>query len=37
MQIEIVIDPITGLPALQAADAPKLTSEEVAELLADFP
>lgn len=34
----IIKDPITGLPALTfGPDAPKLTSERVAELLADFP
>lgn len=37
-KIEIVIDPITGLPALSAGpDAPILTSKEVAEILTDFP
>jgi AbrB family looped-hinge helix DNA binding protein len=35
---KIVTDPITGLPVLTAGDdAPVLTSEEVAEILADFP
>ena len=35
---KIVIDPITGLPALDAGpDAPILTSEEVAEILTNFP
>ena len=35
---KIVIDPITGLPALSAApDAPVLTSQQVAELMKDFP
>jgi AbrB family looped-hinge helix DNA binding protein len=34
----IVRDPITGLPALSAGPgAPVLTSEQVAEILADFP
>jgi hypothetical protein len=34
----IVTDPITGMPVLSAGpDAPTLTSEEVAELLKDFP
>jgi AbrB family looped-hinge helix DNA binding protein len=34
----IIKDPITGLPALTAGPgAPKLTSEEVREILADFP
>lgn len=34
----IIRDPITGLPVLTAgAKAPKLTSAEVREILADFP
>ena len=34
----IVRDPVTGLPALSAGPgAPVLTSEQVAEILADFP
>ncbi len=34
----IVTDPITGMPVLSAGpDAPVLTSEDVAELLKDFP
>lgn len=34
----IVHDPITGLPALSAGkNAPKLTSEQVHALLAEFP
>jgi AbrB family looped-hinge helix DNA binding protein len=34
----IVTDPITGLPALTfGPGAPKLTSEQVAAMLADFP
>jgi len=34
----IVIDPITGWPAVTAGpDAPVLTSQEVDEILADFP
>jgi len=34
----IITDPITGMPVLSAGpDAPILTSEEVAELLKDFP
>ena len=34
----IVRDPVTGLPALTAGpDAPRLTSAEVREILADFP
>ena len=34
----IVKDPITGLPVLTAgADAAKLTSEQVREILSDFP
>jgi AbrB family looped-hinge helix DNA binding protein len=32
------VDPITNMPVLRAEDgAPPLTSEQVAELLADFP
>lgn len=35
---KIVVDPITGLPALSAGEnAPVLTREQVAELLSDFP
>jgi AbrB family looped-hinge helix DNA binding protein len=35
----IIQDPITGLPVLTASspNAPKLTSKQVDELLADFP
>jgi AbrB family looped-hinge helix DNA binding protein len=34
----IIIDPVSGLPVLTAGpDAPILTSEEVARILADFP
>jgi bifunctional DNA-binding transcriptional regulator/antitoxin component of YhaV-PrlF toxin-antitoxin module len=34
----IIKDPITGFPVLTAGPgAPKLTSEQVAEILADFP
>ena len=34
----ILKDPITGLPVLSAGKgAPKLTNEQVRELLADFP
>ena len=34
----IVIDPITGFPVLTAGpNAPALTSEEVSEILANFP
>jgi len=34
----ITRDPVTGLPVLTAGPkAPKLTSEEVREILADFP
>jgi AbrB family looped-hinge helix DNA binding protein len=37
-QAQIVHDPITGLPALDAGpDAPELTNEQVREMLADFP
>jgi AbrB family looped-hinge helix DNA binding protein len=35
---KIVIDPVTGFPALTAGpNAPKLTSAEVEEMLSDFP
>ena len=35
---KIVADPVTGFPVFDAGpDAPVLTSEEVAEILADFP
>jgi hypothetical protein len=35
---KIIKDPITGFPVLDAGpDAPVLTSEQVRELLADFP
>ena len=35
---KIVIDPITGLPALTAgSDAPTLSSKEVEEILTNFP
>jgi AbrB family looped-hinge helix DNA binding protein len=34
----IIKDPLTGLPVLSAGPgAPKLTSKQVAEILADFP
>jgi hypothetical protein len=34
----IIKDPLTGFPVLTAGkDAPELTSEDVAEILADFP
>ena len=34
----IITDPITGMPVLSAgSEAPNLTSEQVAELLKDFP
>ena len=37
-EAKIVEDPITGFPVLYAGpDAPVLTSEQVAEILADFP
>jgi AbrB family looped-hinge helix DNA binding protein len=37
-KVKIITDPATGLPVLTAGpDAPLLTSEEVAEMLADFP
>jgi AbrB family looped-hinge helix DNA binding protein len=35
---KIITDPITGLPVLTAGPgAPELTSEQVREILADFP
>lgn len=35
---KLITDPITGLPALSAGPkAPSLTSEEVEEILANFP
>jgi AbrB family looped-hinge helix DNA binding protein len=34
----IIKDPVTGLPVLTAgADAPRLTSDQVREILAEFP
>lgn len=37
-QARIVLDEITGIPVLDAGkDAPILTSEDVAEMLSDFP
>jgi AbrB family looped-hinge helix DNA binding protein len=37
-RVKFVTDPATGLPALSAGpDAPKLSSKEVAEILANFP
>jgi AbrB family looped-hinge helix DNA binding protein len=37
-ETRIITDPVTGLPVLTAGPvAPVLTSEEVAEILADFP
>ena len=37
-EARIIEDPVTGLPVLYAGpDAPELTSEMVAEMLADFP
>ena len=36
--VRLVKDPITGLPMLSAGkNAPVLTSEEVAEILSEFP
>jgi len=36
--VSMVADPITGLPALSAGpDAPLLSSEEVEDILANFP
>ena len=38
LKSRIVKDPLTGLPVLTAGPgAPKLTSKQVAEILADFP
>ena len=38
LEARIIEDPITGFPVLYAGpDAPVLTSEQVAEILADFP
>jgi AbrB family looped-hinge helix DNA binding protein len=38
LRSQIIADPITGFPVLTfGPDAPILTSEEVAEMLADFP
>jgi bifunctional DNA-binding transcriptional regulator/antitoxin component of YhaV-PrlF toxin-antitoxin module len=37
-EAKIIEDPVTGFPVLYAGpDAPLLTSEQVAEMLADFP
>jgi AbrB family looped-hinge helix DNA binding protein len=37
-RVELVTDPVTGLPALTAGPkAPTLTSKEVTEILASFP
>jgi AbrB family looped-hinge helix DNA binding protein len=37
-KVKIIKDPITGLPVLTAGPgAPKLTSKQVAEILAEFP
>ena len=37
-RVNLVTDPVTGLPALSAgADAPTLSSKEVEEILANFP
>ena len=37
-EARMVVDPVTGFTALYAGpDAPVLTSEQVAEILADFP
>ena len=38
LKAKIIVDPVTGLPALTAGkDAPILTSEMVYEMLAEFP
>jgi AbrB family looped-hinge helix DNA binding protein len=37
-RVKIVTDPVTGFPAFSAGpDAPVLTSQEVVEILANFP
>jgi AbrB family looped-hinge helix DNA binding protein len=37
-QVKLVIDPVTGLPALSAGpNAPTLSSKEVEEILTNFP
>jgi AbrB family looped-hinge helix DNA binding protein len=37
-RVRIVIDPVSGLPALSAGpDAPTLTSKDVEEILSNFP
>src|SRR5215813_8617929 len=37
-RVKLVIDPVTGFPALSAgANAPTLSSKEVEEILANFP
>lgn len=37
-KVRIVVDPVTGLPVLSAGtDAPILSSEQVAEILSNFP
>ena len=37
-RVKLVIDPVTGLPALSAgANTPTLSSKEVEEILANFP
>jgi AbrB family looped-hinge helix DNA binding protein len=37
-QARVITDPLTGFPVIDCGpDAPVLTSEQVAEMLADFP
>jgi len=37
-RVKLVIDPVTGLPALSAGpNAPTLSSKEVEEIMANFP
>lgn len=36
-RVQILTDPITGLPVLSAGSAPVLSSKEVGEILANFP
>jgi AbrB family looped-hinge helix DNA binding protein len=37
-KVRIIEDPVTGLPVLTAGpDAPRLTSKQVEDILADFP
>jgi AbrB family looped-hinge helix DNA binding protein len=37
-EFEVISDPLTGMPVISAeGDVPVLTSEDVADILADFP